>query len=62
MKINDKYKNPYLLAELFHNIYEKLAPEYGYKTNVATRRFDERTPNGKLMIATCFEVLQTIKI
>jgi len=62
MKINNRYKNPYLLAELFHDIYEKLAPEYGYKTNEATRDFNERTPNGRLMIATCYEVLQKIKI
>lgn len=62
MKINDKYKNPYLLAELFHDIYEKLAPKYGYETNKATRKFNKKTPNGRLMIATCSELLQKLRI
>lgn len=61
MKIKDRYKNPYLLAELFHNIYEELAPQFGYKTKEETKIFSEHTPNGKLMIETCHKVLKEIK-
>jgi hypothetical protein len=60
MKINDRYKNPYLLAELFHNTYESLAPKYGYETKEETKEFSEHTPNGKLMIETCHQILKEI--
>jgi hypothetical protein len=45
------------LAKLFHETYEKLAPEYGYETREDTKSFDANTKNGKLMIATCKEIL-----
>jgi hypothetical protein len=45
------------LAKLFHETYERLAPDYGYLTRKETKQFDENTPNGKLMIATCSEIL-----
>lgn len=45
------------LARKFHNIYEKLAPKFGYETRKDTRDFDPSTPNGKLMIAVCEEIL-----
>lgn len=48
------------LAKIFHNVYEKLAPIYGYKTREDTKEFDENTPNGKLMIATCEGVLNML--
>lgn len=44
---------PKELAILFHNTYERLAPNYGYETREETKRFDENSPNGKLMIAVC---------
>ncbi len=44
-------------AILFHDTYEKLAPEYGYETRPDTKQFDPRTPNGRLMIAVCETVL-----
>lgn len=35
------------LAKVFHEAYERLAPEFGYETRV----FDPNTVNGKLMLA-----------
>jgi hypothetical protein len=45
------------LAMRFHEIYERLAPSFGYETRTETRKFDPTTPNGKLMIAVCGEIL-----
>ena len=45
------------LARVFHNIYEKLAPDFGYETRKETRDFDPTTPNGKLMVAVCAEII-----
>ena len=44
------------LALLFHETYERLAPNYGYETRIATRKFDPDSPNGQLMIAVCGEI------
>ena len=41
------------LARKFHEIYERLAPKYGYETREETRVFDPGSPNGQLMIAVC---------
>lgn len=46
------------LARRFHETYERLAPQYGYTTREETREWDPHSPNGRLMIATCKEVLQ----
>lgn len=48
------------LAILFHDTYERLAPDFGYETREETREFDEETPNGRLMIAVCGEILKSI--
>jgi hypothetical protein len=48
---------PLQLATLFHETYERLAPEYGYETRPETRQFDANSKNGKLMIATCAVIL-----
>ncbi len=45
------------LAMEFHEIYERLAPQYGYTTRTDTKVFDPNTPNGKLMVAVCGEIL-----
>ena len=45
------------LAILFHHAYERLAPSVGYDTRVETRIFDPESPNGKLMLAVCAEIL-----
>ena len=46
------------LAVLFHNTYERLAPSFGYETRLDTKLFDTTTPNGKLMIAVCKEIIK----
>ena len=46
------------LAVLFHNTYERLAPSFGYETRGDTKLFDTTTPNGKLMIAVCKEIIK----
>lgn len=48
------------LAEHFHRIYERLAPQFGYETRTETRKFDPTSPNGKLMIAVCGEILRAL--
>ncbi len=45
------------LAILFHETYERLAPQYGYETRRETRAFDLESPNGKLMVAVCREII-----
>lgn len=45
------------LAIKFHDAYERLAPQYGYETRRETRKFDAQSPNGRLMIAVCREVM-----
>ncbi len=47
-------------ARLFHDTYERLAPEFGYETRPDTKQFDPESPNGKLMIAVVSEILPTI--
>jgi hypothetical protein len=44
------------LARKFHDIYERLAPDFGYETRSDTREFDPESPNGGLMIAVCSEI------
>jgi len=48
--------SPLKLAVLFHDTYERLAPDYGYETKEDTRVFKAHTPNGKLMVAVCREI------
>ena len=45
------------LAKLFHDTYERLAPEFGYTTREDTKEFNKNSPNGKLMVAVCKEVM-----
>ena len=45
------------LAKKFHETYERLAPLYGYQTRPVTREFDPDSPNGRLMVAVCQEIL-----
>ena len=53
--------SPLDLAQLFHETYERLAPCFGYQTRPETRQFDPDSPNGRLMIAVCEEVLRNPK-
>ncbi len=52
--------NAHGLAVLFHQTYERMAPDFGYETRMETREFDASTPNGQLMIAVCESVLKDI--
>lgn len=44
-------------ARLFHDTYERLASSFGYETRKDTKQFDAASPNGRLMIAVCGEVV-----
>ena len=48
------------LAKLFHDTYERLAPEFGYATREDTKVFDQNSANGKLMVAVCNVILQSL--
>ena len=48
------------LAILFHETYESLAHQFGYETRTETRKFDENSSTGKLMIAVCRTILVKI--
>lgn len=54
-------KKQEILARAFHNIYEELAPQFGYETRTETRQFDPTTPNGRLMIAVCERIIDDIQ-
>lgn len=44
------------LARRFHEVYERLAPSFGYETRTETRVFDSESKNGRLMVAVCAEI------
>jgi hypothetical protein len=46
------------LARRFHELYEELAPGFGYVTRPDTQQFDLGSPNGQLMVAVSERVLQ----
>lgn len=48
------------LAVLFHETYERLAPNFGYETRPETRQFNPESPNGRLMVAVCTEILENV--
>ena len=48
---------PEMLARLFHDEYEALAPHYSYETRNDTKVFDPHSTNGHLMIAVAARVL-----
>lgn len=54
--------NALKLAILFHETYERLAPSFGYETRDDTKKFDENSKNGKLMVAVCNELLPILQI
>lgn len=51
-------KMPEQLAQLFHETYERLAPDFGYKTREASAKPWSEVPdqNKNLMIAVCAEI------
>lgn len=52
------------LAQMFHEAYERLAPEHGYDTREASAVPWEAVPeaNKNLMIAVCGEILANLDI
>lgn len=48
-------------AKLFHDTYERLAPDFGYETRLDTKQFDPFSDNGRLMIETCRIVIEQIR-
>jgi hypothetical protein len=54
---------PEQLAQKFHEAYERLAPQYGYKTREASAVSWASVPtnNKNLMIAVCAEILQDLE-
>lgn len=48
-------------AWLFHDTYERLAPDHGYVTRQDTRVFDPESQNGRLMLAVVGEVASLIR-
>jgi hypothetical protein len=44
------------LAQEFHDLYEKLAPSFGYETRTDTKAFDPLSRNGRLMMAVCANI------
>lgn len=55
----DEFDSPEALAQSFHDTYERLAPSFGYETRPDTKRFDPGSPNGRLMVAVCREILDS---
>lgn len=60
--MTDKYQPEKQLAKLFHQTYERLAPDFNYKTRheSAVKWEDVPENNKHLMIAVCAEVLKKI--
>lgn len=53
---------PERLARLFHETYERKAPLFGWETHKESRVFDPDSPNGRLMIEVCREVLRHLAL
>lgn len=53
--------NALLIAQQFHEVYESLAPSFGYETRTDTKQFNANTQNGQLMIAVCQRVGDAIE-
>lgn len=53
---------PEMLARAFHEVYERLAPSFGYETRPDSAVTWEKVPevNKRLMIAVCQELLGTV--
>ncbi len=45
------------LARIFHGLYERITPRFGYSTRPRTRVFVPHSPNGRALIETCLELM-----
>lgn len=50
-----------MMARRFHEAYERLAPQFGYDTRPETRELDPGSKNGRLMIAVCSEIIDSME-
>lgn len=50
------------LARMFHDAYERLAPDYGWKTQTVSRKQWEELPDGLrlLMLSVCEEIITAL--
>lgn len=55
--IEKAYPEAYRLARQFHEMYEKYAPDFGYRTREETKHFDPASRNGRLMAYVCFHFI-----
>ena len=58
LKIEKAYPEAYRLARKFHDMYEEVAPKFGYKTRGDTKAFDPESPNGRTMAYVCWHIVQ----
>jgi hypothetical protein len=49
------------LAREFHELYEATAADFGYVTRPETREFIADSPNGRLMIDVCHNILRRLE-
>ena len=64
VKMTEQIEGARTLARRFHEIYERLAPEFGYitrkETAVSWEEIPEDNANKRLMIAVCSEILAPV--
>jgi len=54
---------PEVLAAMFHNLYESLAPKFGYESRFKNVEFDDLPENNrKLMIAVCRVIMDNVNM
>jgi len=56
--IEKAYPEAYKIARKFHELYESMAPSFGYETKEETKEFDPESSNGRLMACVCWEVVK----
>ena len=55
--IEKAYPEAYRLARKFHELYEEIAPKFGYETRGDTKAFEPASPNGRTMAYVCKEII-----
>lgn len=56
-EMEDVQTNAEELARIFHGLYERNAPRYGYSTRPRTRVFIPQSPHGQLLIRAMFDLI-----
>lgn len=61
-EFRERLPTPEALAQKFHDFYEAIAPQYGYKTREASAVPWDKVPelNRKVMVATCSAILDSL--